>query len=117
MRGMASRILLTVLTCCLSLPARAADPKRLDLFEAETGGYATYRIPGVVVTKQGTILAYCEARKSAKSDWGAIDVMMRRSTDGSATFEAPREMVEAPPIDPDPSGKQVGITINNPVAI
>ena len=44
------------------------------------------RIPGIVVTKQGTVLAYCEARKQQGGDWGPIDVMMRRSTDGGKTW-------------------------------
>ena len=86
---------------------------KIDLFEAGGAAYETYRIPGVVVTKEGTVLAYCEARKSAKSDWGWIDVMMRRSVDGGATFDPPRKIVE-PPSD---AARPSGVTINNPVAI
>jgi hypothetical protein len=37
-----------------------------DLFEAGREGYALYRIPGMVVTRKGTLLAYCEARGSAE---------------------------------------------------
>ena len=43
-------------------PAVLAGEPRLsksDLFEANTGGYAHYRIPGLVVTPKGTLLAYC----------------------------------------------------------
>src|SRR5689334_20471702 len=86
----------------------AREPVKVDLFQADTGGYQTYRIPGSVVTKKGTVLAYCEARKSAKSDWGEIDVIMRRSTDGGVSFDAPRKMV----VD-----QKDGVTVNNPVAI
>src|SRR5262249_28678771 len=41
------------------------DPvlEKRDLFEAGQGGYTMYRIPGLVVTSKGTLLAYCEARK------------------------------------------------------
>ena len=63
--------------CCLS----ATAVEKTDLFEAGKDGYALYRIPGIVVTKQGTVLAYCEARKKRGGDWGPIDVMMRRSTE------------------------------------
>src|SRR5438045_1875016 len=76
----------------LAVAANAAEPVKLDLFEADTAGYQTYRIPGIVLTKKGTLLAYCEARKSAKSDWGTIDVLLRRSTDGGKTFDPPRKM-------------------------
>ena len=61
------------------------QPVQTDLFEAGSEGYRLYRIPGIVVTKKGTVLAYCEARKG-DGDWGPIDVMMRRSTDGKNHF-------------------------------
>src|SRR5262245_43733256 len=50
----------------IPLGARPAEPflEKTDLFEAGKDGYALYRIPGVVVTTKGTVLAYCEARKS-----------------------------------------------------
>ena len=46
------------------------------LFEAREGGYATYRIPGIVVTARGTVLAYCEGRKHDQGDWGTIDIFL-----------------------------------------
>jgi sialidase-1 len=94
----------------VSSVATAQEPGRADLFTAGTGGYAIYRIPGIVVTKKGTVLVYCEARKSAKGDWGTIDVMTRRGADGGATFDAPRKIVEPPAMTGD-------VTVNNPLAI
>jgi sialidase-1 len=102
--------LCALLVLLVGAVAMAAEPGRVDLFTANTGGYAIYRIPGIVVTKKGTVIVYCEARKSAKGDWGMIDVMMRRSTDGGATFDAPRKIVEPPVMKGE-------ITVNNPVAI
>jgi sialidase-1 len=90
----------------------AAEPVKTDLFTAGVDGYETYRIPGIVVTKKGTLLVYCEARKSAKSDWGHIDVMLRRSVDGGKTFDSPRKIV-----DPPPKPNQADTTVNNPTAI
>ena len=62
--------------------AWAAEPRleRVEVFEGGKEGYAFYRIPGIVVTTKGTVLAYCEARRSS-SDWSAIDLMTRRSTE------------------------------------
>src|SRR5687768_16601339 len=83
-----------LLAVALLVPAarevRAAEPflHKTDLFEARKDGYAIYRIPGLVVTTKGTLLAYCEARKSDRGDWGAIDILLRRSTDGGKTWEA-----------------------------
>lgn len=51
--------------------------------------YINYRIPGITVTQQGSLLACCEARKSSSSDWATIDILLRRSPDGAKTWSAP----------------------------
>src|SRR6185295_1445606 len=77
-----------------------AEPsiRKIDLFESNKDGYALYRIPGIVTTKAGTLLAYCEARKTARGDWGSIDIMLRRSTDAGKTWTPMRKIasVEGP---------------------
>ncbi len=73
-----------------SLATAAPNLEKLDLFRAGEGGYALYRIPGIVVTKRGSVLVWCEARKRSGSDWGAIDILMRRGRDGGRTFDGPR---------------------------
>lgn len=106
--------------------ATAADPflEKIDLFEAGVGGYELYRIPGIVVTAKGTVLAYCEARKSSAGDWGTIDVQSRRSTDGGRTWEPVRTLVRVEgelPINPVAAAQNLDKpgdnTVNNPVAI
>jgi sialidase-1 len=64
----------------------AMAPKRTKLFVSGTDGYHTYRIPAVIVTRKGTVLAFCEGRKGGRSDAGNIDMMLKRSTDGGATW-------------------------------
>jgi sialidase-1 len=102
-------------------PLPAAEPTRIDLWEAGKGGYAIYRIPGIAATPKGTLVAYCEARKS-HSDWGSIDLQVRRSTDGGATWSEPRRIGEvAGPHAQNPLVKKARkpdeITFNNPVMI
>lgn len=80
-----------------------------DLFEAYTAGYRCYRIPGIVVTAKGTFLAYCEARRTTGSDWDDIDILMRRSLDGGATWEPAQTLVRHDIYGPGPA--------NNPCAI
>ena len=63
-----------------------------DVFPAGMNGITLYRIPGIAVTTKGTVLAYCEARKNSKSDWGEIEVHLRRSTDGGKTWEPPQQL-------------------------
>ena len=40
--------------------------RNMDLFLAAQEGVTLYRIPGVVVTTQGAVLACCEARRNSK---------------------------------------------------
>ncbi|MBN2594031.1 MAG: exo-alpha-sialidase [Sedimentisphaerales bacterium] len=47
-------------------------------------GYNRYRIPSLIVTKQGTLLAFCEGRSGGDS--GDIDTLVRRSEDGGTTW-------------------------------
>ena len=117
----AAALLVSLLS--LAPPARAAEPTRTDLWTAGEGGYVMYRIPGLVVTAQGTLLAYCEARQ-AGGDWGNIDLLVRRSTDGGRTWDAARKLAD-PPADAQTNAvalarkqaKEGQITMNNPVLI
>src|SRR5918995_1620033 len=79
-----SILLLPLLLALVAIPTAAvadAAMERVDVFQAGEGGYAHYRIPGVVVTPGGAVLAYCEARASLGGDWGKTDLLFRRSTD------------------------------------
>lgn len=117
------------LTIALGLAAAqvtfaAATLRQANLFEAGEGGHKLYRIPGVVVTHRGSVLVYCEGRRYTGGDWDTIDILLRRSTDGGATFSAARVIGQvAGPIERNPvaierhQGKPTDVTYNNPVAI
>jgi sialidase-1 len=97
--------------------------EKTDIFEAGKDGYALYRIPGIVVTAKGTVLAYCEARLTSASDWGTIDIMLRRSTDGGTTWLPRARVANVPgPKEKNPAaldkkvGKTEDVTYNNAVA-
>ena len=64
----------------------AAEPTHTPVFVAGQDGYHTYRIPSVIVTPKGTLLAFCEGRKTGRGDAGNIDLLLRRSTDGGKTW-------------------------------
>ncbi|MFC9510031.1 exo-alpha-sialidase [Streptomyces sp. NPDC057002] len=55
-------------------------------FRAGREGYASFRIPAVVATATGTLLAFCEGRVGSRDDFGHIDVVLKRSTDGGRTW-------------------------------
>ncbi len=49
-------------------------------------GYAYFRIPAVVTATDGSVLAFSEGRLNSGADYGNIDLVMRRSTDGGKTW-------------------------------
>jgi sialidase-1 len=75
--------------CCA---CAAAGPKPgsefTNIFVSGADGYHTYRIPALLVTPKGTLLAFCEGRKNSRSDTGDIDLLVKRSTDGGRTWSA-----------------------------
>jgi sialidase-1 len=79
----------------LTFPACATAAEQVhqqDIFVAGTDGYHTYRIPSLIVTAKGTVLAFCEGRKNSTSDTGDIDLLLKRSTDGGNTW-SPAQVV------------------------
>lgn len=106
------------------LAAGQGSLEKLDLFQAGMDGYALYRIPGIVVTSRGVVLAWCEARRTGKSDWDTIDILLRRSTDGGRTWSEPRKIADVPgPKTKNPVAlaqklaSPDDVTYNNPVMI
>lgn len=67
----------------------AAEPEMSDVFTSKAEGYASIRIPAVIVTKAGSVLAFAEGRKKA-TDQAENDIVMKRSTDGGRTWSALR---------------------------
>ena len=65
----------------------AAEPEFSDVFTAAKDGYKSIRIPAVVVTKQGTVLAFAEGR-AANADQAENDIILKRSLDGGKTWGA-----------------------------
>ena len=56
--------------------------RQCDLFTSGHEAYHTFRIPSIVATRTGSLLAFCEGRRSGRGDSGDIDILLRRSDDG-----------------------------------
>ena len=80
--------ILTALWAATSVSIVCADVVQTPIFVSGSGGYHTYRIPSLIVTPKGTVLAFCEGRKLGRRDAGDIDLLLRRSPDGGRTWEA-----------------------------
>lgn len=119
---------LIFLLCASSIVIAAPFLEKTNLFEEGKDGFACYRIPGIVVTAKGSVLAYCEARKYSGADEGEIEIHLRRSTDGGKTWSSAKQIAHmAPRLNllplnrpikrKPPQGQPETQTVNNPVAI
>lgn len=71
------------------------EPKVQTLFHRGVGAAGHYRIPALLTTKNGVLLACCDARyDSACDNPNRIDKILRRSTDSGETWEEPILAVE-----------------------
>ncbi len=74
-------------------PPAVVRPESLPyIYSSGTEGYHCFRIPALVKTKDGTILAFAEARKNNCSDEENIDLVVKRSKDDGKTW-SPMEIV------------------------
>ena len=82
-----SMFLLTVLIGCKTVSVTTVAVKSPGyLFEGGTKGYKTFRIPAIVTSTKGTVLAFAEGRKNGSSDTGDIDLVLKRSEDKGKTW-------------------------------
>src|SRR5262249_55521950 len=91
------------------MPVIAADFSENDVFNAGADGDHTYRIPAVVATKTGTLIAMSEGRKTGRGDHGDVDLVQKRSTDGGKTW-GPLELIHE-------EGGTAKVTIGNPCSV
>lgn len=53
----------------------------------------TYRLPSLIVTEKGTVLAACQ-KKIGRTDWDRSSFVLRRSCDGGKTFQPEQVIYE-----------------------
>src|SRR5438067_6220162 len=68
--------------------SKAGEIERTDVFVSGVAGYHTYRIPALVVATNGTLIAFCEGRKTSGGDSGEGHLLLKRSRDGGRTWTA-----------------------------
>lgn len=77
-------VVTSVLMALLNTGAAGAEPIQKPLYVQGVGGYNNYRIPALLATQAGTLLAFCEGREGGDSS--DIDLLVRRSEDGGKTW-------------------------------
>ncbi len=98
-----------VIQCLLTLlflsQVSAGDPTATDVFVPKDDGFKSIRIPSLLVSKAGTLLAFAEGR-AANADQAKNKLILKRSTDGGKTWGKLKVIAD--------SGEQ---SLNNPTAV
>jgi sialidase-1 len=68
-------------------------PSPSDVFRNGEGGYPAYRIPALVVSGKGRLLAFAEGRKNLR-DHAENDIVLRRSTNNGTSWESLQVVAE-----------------------
>lgn len=86
--------ILFIIACTLAFASCAATKKQVSppvqvaVVYEPGGAYSSMRIPALVSTKQGSLLAFCEGRLGSSGDWADINLLMRRSVDGGKSWSS-----------------------------
>ena len=83
------------------------SPTKIEVFSSGAGGYHTYRIPVLLTSPGGALLAFCEGRRKTPRDYGDIDILLKRSEDGGKTWSEQRVVY----------GEGGDVTIGNPCPV
>ena len=93
LRSTLTAVFTTAALLALPSPAHAQSPAPTGGFEqqvlfkaSQDPGYACFRIPAIVRTTDGTLLAFAEGRVLNCGDAADIDIVLKRSTDGGRTW-------------------------------
>lgn len=63
--------------------------EKVSVFNNGEGAYACYRIPAIVASPRGTLVAFAEGRTANCNDFGDVDILMTKSTDGGRQWSSP----------------------------
>ena len=99
------------------LPEGAEVTDKLDVFEGgenrkpNKDGIASYRIPALLKTDKGTLIAGADERRLHHSDWGDIGMVVRRSEDKGKTW-SDRVTITNLRDNPKASNPSIGSPVN-----
>jgi sialidase-1 len=96
MKQFSLRTLYGYFSLCILLTSTPliAQQKSVVVFQAGESGYHTFRIPAIIKHSSGALMAFCEGRKANSSDFGDIDIVMKRSEDGGITWGTLQVLVD-----------------------
>jgi sialidase-1 len=87
----------SALALCCGVPSSDAQEERPFVVIHQQGDHDchTFRIPGIAIANDGTLLAVYDMRYRSRRDLqGHMDIGLSRSTDGGKTWEPPRPIMD-----------------------
>lgn len=78
----------------IGLSGLFAQARFVPVFMAGKDGYASYRIPAIIRSPDGSLLAFCEGRVHNAGDFGNIDIVMKTSRDKGQTWSPLQVIVD-----------------------
>lgn len=86
------KIRLLFFSLLISFSTQASD--YVPVFTSGTEGYTIFRIPAIIRIPGGDLLAFAEGRVHGGADFGDIDIVMKRSSDGGKTWSALQKITD-----------------------
>lgn len=86
---------LTAIVFFVSAAFGSFAQNKIPVFISGTEGHKSYRIPAIIGLSGGELLAFCEGRVHGAGDFGDINIVMKRSSDGGKTWTALQTIVDA----------------------
>ena len=77
-------------------PEKPAEMEQYTVFNSGDDNVNSYRIPSICTTKNGTLLAFGEARRDSWQDRSFTNVVMKRSTDNGKTWSKMQYLTSVP---------------------
>ncbi|MEJ5993358.1 sialidase family protein [Pedobacter sp. Du54] len=85
---------LITMIALLSVLRGFTQDNEVPVFKAGQEGHQSYRIPAIIVLKNGDLLAFAEGRVHGGGDFGDIDIVQKRSTDRGKTWSPLQTVVD-----------------------
>jgi sialidase-1 len=87
------KIILSLLLLLLTSNLEARQ-QPIPVFVSGSNGYASFRIPAMIMLPNNELLAFCEGRVKSNNDFGDINIVMKRSADKGKTWSILQTIVD-----------------------
>ncbi|MBD0297125.1 MAG: exo-alpha-sialidase [Flavisolibacter sp.] len=83
-----------IVWCFLFAGIVSAQWTTVPVFISGTEGQKSYRIPAIIRLPGGDLLAFCEGRVNNAGDYGDVNIVLKRSSDGGRTWSSLQTIVD-----------------------